>query len=517
MEKVYRSFYTKSDFITDYMVKMLSLEDNDLILEPSGGDGVFIDSLLNTNKTLKIETCDINEKAIKVLKNKYKNNHDVKIWKTDTLLDDKFDKYAESNGHYDKIIGNPPYGGWQDFEKRELLKKKYNGHYVKETYSLFMLRCISLLKNNGTLSFIVPDTFLYLHRHTALREYLLTNTKIKEILIFPSRFFPGVSFGYSKLSIITVQRVQRNKSIDNTIRIIEGFEKEEDLDSIKLGKEPSHLTIKNIEQKEIFDTEDHAFLLNENDKILKLINEVNLKLGDLADCVTGIYTGNNLEYIKATSKDIRGAKNYDVIKPDEINSSHNENKGILGEKSFIPIVKGSSKERYSRTVINWYIDWSESAIYHYNNDKKARFQNSQFYFKTGIALPMVKSSRIRATRIDNMVFDQSIVGVFPKDKQYVNFLLGFLNSDVAREIIHTINPTANNSANYIKKIPIILPDDDELLNINKKVEEIIGDVEAGKDIRQKQKEINSIFEDLYMHSSSINKSDKYKVEQVSFL
>lgn len=517
MEKVYRSFYTKSDFITDYMVKMLDLKDNDLVLEPSGGDGVFIDSLLNTNKALQIETCDINEKAVKILQNKYKNKDNIKIWETDTLLDETFDEYAENNGYYDKIIGNPPYGGWQDFQKRDLLKKKYNGHYVKETYSLFMLRCISLLKNNGILTFIVPDTFLYLHRHTALREYLLTNTKIKEILIFPSKFFPGVSFGYSKLSIVTVQKVDRSKTIDNTIRIIEGFNKEEDLDSIRLNEEPAHLIIKKVEQKKIFDTKDHTFLLNKNEKVLKIINEVELKLGDIADCVTGIYTGNNTKYIKAASKNIRGAKNYDAVKSDEINIFHNENIGIKDKDCFIPIVKGSSKERYLRPNINWYIDWSEDALYHYNNDKKARFQNSQFYFKTGIALPMVKSSQIRATKMSNMVFDQSIVGVFPKEKEHVNYLLGLLNSDIAKEIIHTINPTANNSANYIKKIPVIIPDDDELLNINKKVEQIIKDVELGKDISKKQEELNSIFEDLYMHNLYVSKVNKYEVEQVSFL
>ena len=89
---------------------------------------------------------------------------------------------------------------------------------------------------------------------------MLTNTKIKEILIFPSKFFPGVSFGYSKLSIVTVQKVDRSKTIDNTIRIIEGFNKEEDLDSIRLNEEPAHLIIKKVEQKKIFDTKIILFI-----------------------------------------------------------------------------------------------------------------------------------------------------------------------------------------------------------------------------------------------------------------
>ena len=498
MENVYRSFYTKSDYITKYMVNMLELEPNDLVLEPSGGDGVFIDSLLEVNHNLKIETCDLNAEAVNKLNEKYRDNDNIKIWETDTLLDEKFDTYALNGGYYDKVIGNPPYGGWQDFEKRELLKKKYNGHYVKETYSLFLLRCISLLKKDGILSFIIPDTFLYLHRHTALREYLLTNTKIKEILIFPSKFFPGVNFGYSNLSIITVQKANKEEALNNNIRVIKGFTKEEELDNIRLDKNLDNLIIKELNQGEIFKTEDYSFFLNEDDRISKLINTIELKLGDISDCVTGIYTGNNTKYIKVKSKDLRGAKNYEIVEESQIDFNYKSLEGINTEKCYIPIVKGSSKDRYIRNNIDWYIDWSKDAIYHYNNDKKARFQNSQFYFRIGIGLPMVKASQIRATLIENMVFDQSIVGVFPKEEKYLYYLLGLLNSDIIRDITHTINPTANSSANYVKRIPIILPDKEILNDITNQVKEIIEDIKNNKDINKKHKKLNLIFKDLYL-------------------
>ena len=69
------------------------------------------------------------------LKKKYENNDAVVVRETDTLLDEQLDAYSfsplwlkESNplyerqrdllgdagGHYSKIIGNPPYGAWQD-------------------------------------------------------------------------------------------------------------------------------------------------------------------------------------------------------------------------------------------------------------------------------------------------------------------------------------------------------------------------------------------------------------------
>ena len=155
------SFYTNSEEITSLMVNNLQVNDSFRILEPSVGEGVFIDSLLSQNQNLFVDAIDINKDVISLLKEKYSNNKNINIICTDTLLDDKLDKIAFCGGMYDAIIGNPPYGAWQEYEKRATLKKKYEGHYVKETYSLFLLRCLSLLKLNGKLSFIVPDTFLF--------------------------------------------------------------------------------------------------------------------------------------------------------------------------------------------------------------------------------------------------------------------------------------------------------------------------------------------------------------------
>ena len=45
---------------------------------------------------------------------------------------------------------------------KENFKKLYPNSYVKETYSLFLELCLRLLKPNGILTFILPDTFMSL-------------------------------------------------------------------------------------------------------------------------------------------------------------------------------------------------------------------------------------------------------------------------------------------------------------------------------------------------------------------
>lgn len=502
MEHIFRSYYTKCEYITNYMVNMLKLCKEDIILEPSSGDGVFIEKILEIDTHFKIDALDLNKKVVDILKEKYCGLDNITITNTDTLLDLQMDKYVATGGHYTKIIGNPPYGGWQEIDKREELKSKYIGHYVKETYSLFLLRCISLLKDKGRLVFIIPDTYMFLHRHEKLREYILENTKIKEILTFPSKLFPGVKFQYSKLSIITLEKCNdNNSSLENEFRIITDISKKEDFDAIR-NNDISGFTVISKKQKDIYDNPSHSFFLSQNNDVINIISNTETTLGDICSCVTGIYVGNNTKYIEVISEDTKNSKGYTIVDSNKINSDYiNEDilSGLEGQKIYIPIVKGASNDRYIRSSYPWYVNWSKEAIKEYNTNKKARFQNSQFYFKKGIVVPMIKSSKFRATLIDKMVFDQSVVGVFPNEEKYVLYILAFLNSDVARDLIQVINPSANNSANYVKKIPVILPSDDELKYINGKVESIIklSKINSDKEVEEQQEELNQFFTELY--------------------
>lgn len=524
MKDQFCSFYTNSEDITFYMSSRLGIHDGDIILEPSAGEGIFIDEILNAKKQVHIDALDINDDAISVLQKKYDDNPDVDVRKTDTLFDPQLDKYDISQlwlkqtdtlldeqldffnstgGYYTGVIGNPPYGAWQDYERRDQLKKKYVGQYVKETYSLFLLRCISVLKLNGRLSFIIPDTFLYVNMHTKLRELLLKKTKIEEIIIFPSKFFPGISFGYSNLCIITLERSEIQDAINNSVKIYRGFKKSEEFRQLIANDTlPAYIEQFNLKQSEVLSNPQHRFVFADN-QIVSLLRETTVNLGDVADVVTGFYTGNNTKFIKAASNAVKGAKNYEVIDPSMIvDNSSTDGASDLSE-AYIPFIKSASDKRYIRSREDWYVRWDSETVSFYKADKKARFQNSEYYFKTGIGIPMVKSSRIKAFLMQNRVFDQSIVGIFPKDKTKLNYILALMNSDIINQIIHIINPTANNSANYIKLIPYIEPSSMLLDEISETVDRIVELSENidDKTIKQMEDKIDSMITSIYLVSS----------------
>jgi adenine-specific DNA-methyltransferase len=106
----YQAFYTKSTPIVDYMISKLSLMPNDKIFEPCGGDGIFVEALLEENKSAFIDVYEINTESIEILKNKFLSFPNVKIKQSDTLLDNDLLFNSSFGGIYDKIVANPPYG-----------------------------------------------------------------------------------------------------------------------------------------------------------------------------------------------------------------------------------------------------------------------------------------------------------------------------------------------------------------------------------------------------------------------
>jgi hypothetical protein len=162
---------------------------------------------------------------------------------------------------------------------------------------------------------------------------------------------------------------------------------------------------------------------------------------------------------------------------------------------FIPIVKGGNT-RYLKNDF-WYINWSKDAVQFYKTNKKSRFQNSKFYFKQGLAVPMVSSKSVTASLINNRIIDQSIVGIFPKNEEYILYLLAFFNSSICTKLLRSINPTANNSANYIKRLPLIIPDYNAISRVNNLVEIILSIKKTDGDSTDIEIELDNIFNVIF--------------------
>ena len=124
------------------------------------------------------------------------------------------------NGGFDVVVGNPPYvfarDNFSEIEKNYYIKNYVSSNYQINTYILFMEKSFKLLKNKGYASMIVPNSWLMMYSGKGLREYILENIKLLEIVNLAGHSFENVNvetviyFGYKEKGEF-VTRVLLNK------------------------------------------------------------------------------------------------------------------------------------------------------------------------------------------------------------------------------------------------------------------------------------------------------------------
>ena len=444
MIKALKQHFTNATDLNKLMASLLGNVDDHLILEPSIGEGVLLKNLKGHPK--EIVGYDVDDQPFKVSKNINSENINV-TFKHESFIEAFLERSIAET--YDSVIANPPYGLEFSIEYRKKLKQLLPSLYVKESYGLFLYMSLKQLRDKGRYVFLIPDTFLTSHRHLAIRKFLCEEARPSHIIRIPSKSFETISFKYGNLCVIAGYK-ERLKESDNIIW-------SEALDGLTSADIPEPTL--NIQGDKLLNKIEQGwskYSLVEQDS---LVSQEWLNLGDLAECRTGIYTGDNSTYIGFDPFLSKRKSNGHVIdwKKDVYNSELSDDEKLNGldrtKKLYVPFIRGGHREIFEQPSNA--ILWSKEAIKFYKENKKARFQNSSFYFKEGISIPMVSSSRISASYMNNSVFDQGVVGVFPYDRKNLECLIIYLNSSLASKLMKgLVNGSANNSANYIKKLPV---------------------------------------------------------------
>ena len=111
---------------------------------------------------------------------------------------------------YDNIIMNPPYIRFQDLsvEYRNYIKTMWpllqSGNI--DIYYAFILKCLSLLHDDGIMISITPNSYLYNKCAIPLRKYLVKNCLIQEIIDFKSeKVFDQIST-YCCITVFTKRK-----------------------------------------------------------------------------------------------------------------------------------------------------------------------------------------------------------------------------------------------------------------------------------------------------------------------
>ena len=156
------------------------------------------------------------------------------------------------NGGFDIVVGNPPYGVNFDDKTKKYLSKFDNLVPDYEIYIYFISLYKKILKRNGYLSYIFPNTFLSTLFGKKYRENLLKEVSVKEIVdlsndnTFADANVRTIIFSFKNL--IEDKKSIFTKMENKNFKLFETYSKEEILQNVE---NISSLFFQNRNEKEI--------------------------------------------------------------------------------------------------------------------------------------------------------------------------------------------------------------------------------------------------------------------------
>lgn len=187
-----------------------------------------------------------------------------------------------SDGGFDAVIGNPPYGAVFSEVMQKHLKDKFSTFVWRgESYLLFVERAFQVLKRDGQFGYIIPDTYLNLGFTQSLRSFLLRNSFLREIVLLPSNVFEGATVD---TTLLFAQKAEKNDEYNECLITVKVFNKKTNIESII---DPQ----REFEVGAAFWHDQQAFNVQSDEDELALIKKVEAdseQLSEIADLYYGI-------------------------------------------------------------------------------------------------------------------------------------------------------------------------------------------------------------------------------------
>lgn len=175
------------------------------------------------------------------------------------------------------ILTNPPWGVKFTPTQKKNLRNQYSEVKTGESFSFFILAALQKLAPNGTLSFILPDSFLNVAQHVHVRRFLLKNYRVKEVTRCEETFSGVLT------KAIAIQIENRQPSKRDSVKIVNGQ------------------TIYKKKQLELNQSVDAIISVESDEMSERLLQHIEKQgvstLKDRADWALGIVTGDNGRFL----------------------------------------------------------------------------------------------------------------------------------------------------------------------------------------------------------------------------
>lgn len=410
------------------IAQLAGLSATSVVLEPSGGDGAFVQGLVQTGKVPadRIEVWDIDPACrapIEALGATF-------VPRDGLLGEDVRDRFSH-------VVGNPPYLNKQSAYirgNRKALQSRFRAVGANDTYAMFTYQSVRALRPGGQLVFLISDTFLTLGIHRKLREHLLATTTIESVTLLPSTVFHDASVNTAIVSL--------RKSTPASTHQVKFF----DLRTRAPGDYHSTPSAR-VDQSELAANHASVFAFDPRERAALVSVGRGPRLLDLVDGGLGMYTKDNRRFL--------GRIDYGA--------------GASGTLPAVPLaaVDGTAWVPYHKRggVSRWWapaehcVRWDEASRRGYGMPGTALAgRDAAGNPRPGFIVSGV-SSRLSARLITPGAMWESnkAFGFFPKDPSVwpPEFFVAILNSQWYDRLANSLNHTVSLQIRDLKALPLL--------------------------------------------------------------
>jgi hypothetical protein len=327
---------------------------------------------------------------------------------------------------YDVTITNPPYlgSGKMGANLKNFVKDNYRGS--TDLYTSFIERCGEFSKNEGYVSMITMETFMFLYSYRGLRADLLENFRFTEALHIRNR-----DEGYLNVAFTFVNQSPENT--DNRIRfnrLVNETDKRSSAKSLiqTLRDGGMHPEAYIANQDSFLNIGRQPLLYIFGEEILNLYTRLET-LDTAAEIKTGLQTGDNEEFQRRW---------WEV--PDE----------WVGTKYRWINQSGDDNLFYDST--EWLIEWEKEGE-RVKSHPKSSARNEDYYYKEGINFRNFSKQFTARYQKESEIFGDTAYFIQPNNHE-IDELLAYLSSSLAQFILDGLNPGLNFEVGDVKRLPI---------------------------------------------------------------
>ena len=346
---------------------------------------------------------------------------------------------------YDVVVTNPPYMAVSNAGAKvnDYVKKNFPDSKA-DLFAVFIERCGQMVKKNGYQAMITQHAWMFLSSFEKLRTKLLA-VDIVNMAHLGARAFEEIGGEVVQTTSFVIRKSHIADYKGEYCRLIEPTSQQGKEDMFLAGENRYAADQSNFSK---IPGSPVAYWVSEQ-ALLPYLTSVKL-LGDMAAPCAGLATGDNTIFQRNW---------YEVSFLNIGFNISNAKETLHRTEKWYPCNSGGDYRKWSaddNIVVNWQNDGSEIKQFRNAAGKlAARPQNTQWYFKEGLAWNKLSSSRFAVKyKLPGYVFDDTSRSAFPNSMRYLKYIIGLLCSNVTFEYLKVLNPTMSFTNGDLVRLPI---------------------------------------------------------------